>query len=222
MPLLIVSKATKIIRIVPWGISWQTMEEGERGWPMPKARGLVRHGGPPGWMEESDPAGVILYMMYGSYRPPSPYTNPVALTGAAQLLSDEISSCCYIINVHNHPSWATSRKEVMAWYSRIPPRLLSGGEWICWSVEEVHTLVHSAGRVLSFFSSRSELGLPHPFSRRRVCPPPFGPEGRAHSLAVEGLGESQFRRGTYTVVHALYGISTLCPSLTVSLHTVYL
>ncbi len=23
----------------------------------PKARGLVQHGGPPGWLEESDPAG---------------------------------------------------------------------------------------------------------------------------------------------------------------------
>jgi hypothetical protein len=27
----------------------------------PKARGLAHHGGPPGWLEESDPAGVILY-----------------------------------------------------------------------------------------------------------------------------------------------------------------
>jgi hypothetical protein len=26
-----------------------------------KARGLVQHGGPPGWLEESNPAGVILY-----------------------------------------------------------------------------------------------------------------------------------------------------------------
>ena len=31
----------------------------------PKARGLVQHGGPPCWLEESDPAGVILYMMDG-------------------------------------------------------------------------------------------------------------------------------------------------------------
>ncbi len=34
----------------------------------PKARGLVHHGGPPGWLE-SDPAGVILYVMDGQYRP---------------------------------------------------------------------------------------------------------------------------------------------------------
>jgi hypothetical protein len=32
----------------------------------PKARGLAHHGGPPGWLEESDPAGVILYVMDGS------------------------------------------------------------------------------------------------------------------------------------------------------------
>ncbi len=29
----------------------------------PKTRGLAQHGGPPGWLEESDPAGVILYVM---------------------------------------------------------------------------------------------------------------------------------------------------------------
>ncbi len=29
----------------------------------PKARGLVQHGGPPGWLEESDQAGVILNVM---------------------------------------------------------------------------------------------------------------------------------------------------------------
>ncbi len=49
----------------------------------PNARGLVQRGGPPGWLEESDPAGVILYVMDGPYRLPLPYR--VALTGAAQL-----------------------------------------------------------------------------------------------------------------------------------------
>jgi hypothetical protein len=34
----------------------------------PKAIGLAQHGGPPGWLEESDPAGVILYVM--EYRLP--------------------------------------------------------------------------------------------------------------------------------------------------------
>jgi hypothetical protein len=53
---------------------------------------------------------------------------------------------------------------------------------------------HRAGRVLSFFGSR--LGLSHPLTRRRVCPPPpLVPGGGAHSLAREGVGESQFRRG---------------------------
>ncbi len=28
-----------------------------------KARGLAQHGGPPGWLEKSDPACVILYMV---------------------------------------------------------------------------------------------------------------------------------------------------------------
>ncbi len=42
-----------------------------------------------------------------------------------------------------------------------------------------------------------ELGLPHPFIRKRVCPlPPPGPKGGggAHSPAAKGVGESQFQR----------------------------
>ncbi len=39
----------------------------------PKARGMVQHGGPPGWLEESEPAGVIFYVMDGLYRLPFPY-----------------------------------------------------------------------------------------------------------------------------------------------------
>jgi hypothetical protein len=38
-----------------------------------KARGMVPHGGPPGWLEESDPAGVILYVMDGPDRLPLQY-----------------------------------------------------------------------------------------------------------------------------------------------------
>ncbi len=50
----------------------------------PKARGLAQHGGLPGWLEESDPAGVILLVMEGPYRLSFPSV-PVALTRAAQL-----------------------------------------------------------------------------------------------------------------------------------------
>jgi hypothetical protein len=39
-----------------------------------------------------------------------------------------------------------------------------------------------------------ELGLPHPFSRQRVCPPPRTKGWGAHSPAAEGVGESQFQR----------------------------
>ncbi len=49
---------------------------------------------------------------------------------------------------------------------------------------------HSA----KLFLQSSELGLPH----RRMCPPPLGFGWVAHSLAGEGVGESQFRRG---VIH---------------------
>jgi hypothetical protein len=39
----------------------------------PKARGLAQYGRPPGWLEEIDPAGVMLYVMDGPYRLPFPY-----------------------------------------------------------------------------------------------------------------------------------------------------
>jgi hypothetical protein len=67
----------------------------------PKTKVLAQQGSPPGWLEESDPASVILYVMYGPYCLPL-RTVTVALTGAAQLRADGISSCCYIVNVHNH------------------------------------------------------------------------------------------------------------------------
>jgi hypothetical protein len=51
---------------------------------------------------DSDSEGVICTVMNGLYRLPC-RTIPVALTGAAQLRADGISSSCYIANVHNHP-----------------------------------------------------------------------------------------------------------------------
>ncbi len=47
----------------------------------PKARELAQHGGPPGRLEDSDPVGVILYVMDGPYRLPFRRTVPVALRG---------------------------------------------------------------------------------------------------------------------------------------------
>jgi hypothetical protein len=62
------------------------------------------------------------------------------------------------------------------------------------------------------FSSRRNLGLPQPLTRRRVCPPPtLVPGGGAHSLAREGVGNSQFRRGTYTVVLCIYVYFLISP-----------
>jgi hypothetical protein len=64
---------------------------------------------------------------------------------------------------------------------------------------------HRVGRVQSFFLRSSELGLPQPLTRRRVCPPPSGSGGRGTLAGKRGVGgESQFRRGTYTVVFFIY------------------
>ncbi len=52
------------------------------------------------------------------------------------------------------------------------------------------------------FLKSLELGLPKPLTLRRVTPPRSVLGGGAHSMAREGLGESQFRQGDilYTVV----------------------
>jgi hypothetical protein len=52
----------------------------------PKDRGLVQHGGPPGWLEESDQAGVILYAMDGPYRLPFPYRTGCPHRGGCELM----------------------------------------------------------------------------------------------------------------------------------------
>ncbi len=62
-----------------------------------KTKGLAQQGGPPGWLEESKPASVIMYVMYG------PYCLPLRTVTVAQLRADGIFSCCYVVNVHNHP-----------------------------------------------------------------------------------------------------------------------
>ncbi len=82
-----------------WFCMWWTVHAAcPDQWGRPKARGLTQHGGPAGWLEESDPAGCDLYVTH--YLPRS----------GADLL----------INVHKSPSWATSRKEGMAWNSSRP------------------------------------------------------------------------------------------------------
>ncbi len=69
---------------------------------------------------------------------------------------------------------------------------------------DVNRWYHRVGRVLSFFSSRRKWDSPTPLAAGECAPPPFGPGGREHSPAAKGVGESQFRRVTYTVVLYVY------------------
>jgi hypothetical protein len=57
-----------------------------------KARGLAQHGGPHGWLEEGNPAGVILYVMGGAV-PLSFFKVPVTLIGAAQKMYTFTNIC---------------------------------------------------------------------------------------------------------------------------------
>jgi hypothetical protein len=59
---------------------------------------------------------------------------------------------------------------------------------------ELFLLYLQSRRRAKLFLKSSKLRLHQPLTRRRVCPP-LVLEGGAHSLAREGSGESQFRRG---------------------------
>jgi hypothetical protein len=65
-------------------------------------------------------------------------------------------------------------------------------------------IVGQPGRVGKVFSSRWNWDSPTPSPAGECVPPPFGPGGGAHSLTGEGVGGSQFRRGTYTVILYVY------------------
>ncbi len=84
-------------------------------------------------------------------------------------------------------------------------------EWWKWDLihlsSETYSILWPQSRQSAkLFLKSSELGLPQPLTRSRVCPPPPPPGsgGGAHSLAREGLGESQFRRRDI-VVFFIYG-----------------
>ncbi len=67
-------------------------------------------------------AGVNLYVMDWPYRLPFPYRTGCP-DRSAQLRVNGISSLLLYskwLNVHNHPSWATPRKEGTTWYSSRP------------------------------------------------------------------------------------------------------
>jgi hypothetical protein len=70
--------------------------------------------------------------------------------------------------------------------------------WATLQRSSKHTLVRQTQnrQNANLFLQSSELGLPQTLTRRRECPPPLVPGGGggAHSLAREGVGESQFRR----------------------------
>jgi hypothetical protein len=61
----------------------------------PTARGFAQHGGPPGWLDEKDPAGRDL-VRDGQSMPSALTDRNVcpALSGATQLRASGKSSCC--------------------------------------------------------------------------------------------------------------------------------
>ncbi len=96
--------------LVPKGYSWRVS-------PMrPKAREMTQHGGPPGWLEESNPSRWAL-CCDGRSMPPS-LTDPTACPGL-ELLSCKLlehpaaAADVPALNVHKTSSWALSRKEGM-------------------------------------------------------------------------------------------------------------
>jgi hypothetical protein len=69
------------------------------------------------------------------------------------------------------------------------------------------SFVHRVGRVLSFLSSRRNWDYPSLSPRASVPPSLRFWGGGAHSLAREGVGESQFRQGD---IHCLWYSINIC------------
>jgi hypothetical protein len=65
-------------------------------------------------------------------------------------------------------------------------------------------------RVPQCMCMSSELGLPHPISRKRVCPLPPNQRVGAHTPAGEGVGESHFRR-LEKAEHSAYSVDAPFP-----------
>ncbi len=90
----------------------------------PKARRLAQHGRPPGWLEESDPTGMILYAIVGPCRLPGVLYRLPCLPNIGLLANPAAEKAAaaagILVNVHNPSTWAMSRKEGMAWNSRRP------------------------------------------------------------------------------------------------------
>ncbi len=74
------------------------------------ARGLAQHGGPSGWLEESDRAGCD-FVRDGRSMPPALHEGP---------LPDLLYYYYYKCTQNNVMSYCRSRKEAMAWYSSRP------------------------------------------------------------------------------------------------------
>ncbi len=80
---------------------------------------------------------------------------------------------------------------------------------------------HRVGRVLSFFSRSSELGLPKdPNPRQRVCPPPRS-GGRGTLTGESGVGRVQTPTTGHTVhCDTLYTYTYLCQEPVLRIHDI--
>ncbi len=65
-----------------------------------KARGLVQHGGPPGWLEKSDPAGVILSVMDRPNFLPLPYRTNCPYRGCPSACWRNVQILLYSTCIH--------------------------------------------------------------------------------------------------------------------------
>ncbi len=99
-----------------------------------------------------------------------------------------------MVHKHNQPTEFTSRVK-----NHINPYKCVLFVTVLFSIYEEEKIVRvytQSRQSAKLFLQSSELGLPQPLTRRRVCPTPrLVPGGGAHTLARQLVGESQFRRG---------------------------
>jgi hypothetical protein len=97
----------------------------------------------------------------------------------------------HIVIVHNRPS-AGLLKPSLAFIRNYVCNLKRN---LILSYEKFHEENPQSRQSAKRFPSRWNWDSPTPLAAGECAPPPFGPGGRALTLAAKGVGESQFQRG---------------------------
>jgi hypothetical protein len=101
--------------------------------------------------------------------------------------------CAPCAIAHLHPS-ATLKGMTRPPGRALPPLISPVATWTPFG-SQLCPLFPLSRQSAKIFLQSSELGLPHPLTRRRVCYPTFGSMGATLACGKRGVGGAQFQRG---------------------------